>query len=69
MFIYNLQIYLYITVDKSFGRVYDTDMRKEGAAPAGKAGLVSAAWGPHSALRAAFPVRGEGYSPVRKETT
>ena len=29
MFIYNLQLNLYKRIDKSFERVYDTDMRKE----------------------------------------
>ncbi len=36
VFIYNLQLDLYNTVDKVCGRVYDTDMRKEHAAPVGK---------------------------------
>ena len=35
MFIYNLQINLYIRIDKSFGRVYDTDMRTEMAERSG----------------------------------
>ena len=29
MFIYNLQLYLYMRIDKSYRQVYDTDMRKE----------------------------------------
>lgn len=76
MFIYNLQINLYITVDKSCGRVYDTGMRKEKALrirqETEKAGERC------SSLRGApiprcehwgLPPAGEARTRERKETT
>ena len=35
MFIFNLQLNLYMRIDKSCGQVYDTDMRKEKAERSG----------------------------------
>ena len=103
-FIYNLQLNLYTRIDKSFGRVYNTDMKKEMTLRNGRGwyplcGTSSTASGPpvHLAVpenccglalflavfdrcgnsgfassatgstKPEFPVRGEGYSPGRKE--